>query len=187
VHVIGTLRHELAHLALGTVEDTGGPIPRWFDEGVASWFAGSFAELGPLDLAPAATRRALSLERLAFGFPEDLDGRRVAYTKSLMAIELLERRGPGAVAAIGNALAGEMAFPEALHLVTGFDEAGLEAALQQETAPHGLLVAVLRRSLSPFLIMSGLVVVGFVLRRIRARRRLKQWEREEAGEEEGRR
>jgi len=181
-----TLRHELGHLAVGTVEDSGGPIPRWFDEGVASWFAGSFAELGPLDLAPAATRRALSLPRLAFGFPEDLDGRRIAYAKSLMAVELIERRaGPGAIASLGESLAAGMAFPAALLRVSGLDEAGIEDLLQRETAPHGLFVAVLRRSLSPFLVMTGLAVVGFVVRRIRARRRLKQWEREEERESEG--
>jgi hypothetical protein len=177
-----TLRHELAHLAVGTVEEAAGPIPRWFDEGAATWFAGSFAELGPLDVTPAITRRSLNLSQLAFGFPEDQEGRRIAYVKSLLAIQLLERRAPAGMAAMGKALATGIAFPEALHQVAGLDEATMDALLAQETAPHGLLVAVLRRSLSPVLIMTGLALLGFAIRRVRARRRLREWAREEGRE-----
>jgi hypothetical protein len=184
-NAIGTLRHELAHLAMGTVAEQAGPIPRWFDEGVASWFAGGYTEFGPLDLAPAVTRRELTLAGLTYSFPDDPDGVRVAYAKSQLAIEWLEReQGEGTVAAIGSALAAGMPLVEALPAVTGMDVGELEGELRQATAPHGLFIAVLRRSLSPFLIMALLTVLGFAIRRVRLRRRMRQWEAEEGSGED---
>ncbi len=183
----GTLRHELAHLALGIAAERAGPLPRWFDEGAASWFAGGFAELGPLDLAAAAGRPGLGLGGLADGFPEDPDGARIAYARSQLALELLEREhGAGTVAGLGRALAAGVPFAAAPGAVAGESEAGLDRALARSLAPHGLLLAVLRRSLSPVMVMAGLVVVGFAIRRLRYRRRLRQWQREEERSGEGR-
>jgi hypothetical protein len=185
-NAIGTLRHELAHLAMGTAAERGGPIPRWFDEGVASWFAGGYADFGPLDLAPALTRRELTLPRLTFAFPDDLDGMRIAYAKSQLAIELLEEmQGSGTVAAIGSSLATGVPFEEALVGATGIGSEELERELRRREAPHGVFFAVLRRALSPFLIMAFLTVVGFTLRRLRLRRRMRRWELEEGEPGEG--
>ncbi len=178
----GVLRHELAHLAMGVAAEAGGPIPRWYDEGTASWFAGGLTEIGALDFVVSEAAPDLALARLADHFPEDPAAMRIAYVKSQLAIELLERRpGPGTVAALGGALARGVPFATALRATTGLDTDGLDRALRKEQAPHGFLLSVLRRSVSPFFLMALLVVLGYVLRRRRLRARLAAWERAESG------
>ena len=53
----GTLRHELAHLALH--EAVSVRVPLWFDEGYASWAAGEWDRLGALELNLAVVRGAV--------------------------------------------------------------------------------------------------------------------------------
>jgi hypothetical protein len=159
----GTLRHELAHLALhATAAEGAAPIPRWFDEGIASWFAGGFAEFGPLDLAAAMTGRELTLAGLSDAFPEDPDGLRIAYAKSQLAVELLEREvGQGTIAGLGAALARGIPFPEALSAVAGMsEELGEAPAARRQPLPGG--AALRRRRFSS----RRLTIVGFTFRRI---------------------
>jgi hypothetical protein len=171
------LRHELAHLALGAAEPVAAPLPRWFEEGVASWFAGGMTELGALDFAATAVAPDLTLERLAFGFPEDIAAMRLAYVKSQLAVEYLEtRHGAGTIASIGAALGRGVPFDMALDAVTGLSTARLEGELAQAQAPHGIFIAVLRRSLSPFLIAAAITFIAFILRRRRLKRRLRAWD-----------
>jgi hypothetical protein len=178
---IGVLRHELAHLALGAAAESSGPLPRWYDEGVASWFAGGLTEVGALDFVASQAAPDLALASLDFHFPEDPAAIRVAYIKSQLAIEHLEERsGPGTVAALDGALARGVPFATALHATTGLDVKALDASLRRAQAPHGFLAGVIRRSVSPFFVMALLVMIGFFLRRRRLRARLAAWERAES-------
>ncbi len=170
----GVLRHELAHLALGRAG--AGPLPRWFDEGVASWFAGGVTEVGPLDLVQFSASADLTLARLTHSFPEDPVALRSAYMKSNLVIEHLEKRhGPGTVAAICAAFARGIPFGVTLRAVTGLDVDELDAEFEHAQAPHGLFLGVLKRSISPFLLMALLAILAFLLRRRRLKRRLEAW------------
>lgn len=63
----GTLRHELAHLALN--EYLGGGIPRWFDEGYAAYAAGEWGREEVLTTSIALIWRGIpSLSGLDSGF-----------------------------------------------------------------------------------------------------------------------
>ena len=181
----GVLRHELAHLALGAIEIRHGPFPRWFDEGAASWFAGGAAELGPIDLAAAAGAAELTLARLGTGFPEDPRDVSRAYAKSQLAVALIAERIGGDdphLRPLVRALAAGMPFPEALRVHAGLDEAGLEAALRQETLGQELVAALTRHAQWVFGVgMALLAGLGFLMRRWRWRRRMAGWEREERG------
>jgi hypothetical protein len=183
------LRHELAHLALAQVEEKAGPLPRWFDEGAASWFAGGTAEQGPIDLALAAGASELSLSELTASFPEDPAQASRAYAKSQLAVSLLaarlrERGGTADLAALGAALATGASFEAALEATTGFDLAGLEAALRQRLLWREFLAAGLRQAQWGLgLAMALLAGLGYARYRVRLKRRLARWAQEESAGE----
>jgi hypothetical protein len=185
------LRHELAHLALAEVEERAGPLPRWFDEGAASWFAGGTAELGPIDLAQAAGASGLGLAELTTSFPEDPAQTSRAYAKSQLAVSLLaarirEKTGSEDLVPLGTALAAGQPFPEALATATGYSLTGLEIALRQRLLWREFLAAGLRQAEWGLgLAMALLAGVGFVRYRRRWKRRLERWGEEEAGGGEG--
>jgi hypothetical protein len=176
----GVLRHELAHLALGAIELRHGPFPRWFDEGVASWFAGGAAELGPIDLAAQAGAAELELERLRTSFPEDPVGVSRAYAKSQLAVALIARRIGGDaphLRPLVAALAQGVPFPEALRIHAGLDETALDRALRDETLGDALAAALTRHAQWVIgVAMAMLAGLGFLARRRRWRRRLAGWE-----------
>jgi hypothetical protein len=171
--LVGTLRHELAHVTLGEAVRRGGVrLPTWFDEGVASWFGARHTDIGALDAASLTRAAELRLERLADGFPEGRERRVLAYTKSLMAIERLEAGEPGAVARIVRRLAAGEDFDSALVAATGLDVDALEEATRSATRRRWLPVALVRALASPYLLLALVVLVGYIARRRRLRRRL---------------
>jgi hypothetical protein len=89
----GTLRHELAHLALHQV--VKGRVPLWFDEGYASWAAGEWDRLGVLDLNLAVVRGAVpdlrALDGALRGSASTADA---AYALAVSAVTELARRNP---------------------------------------------------------------------------------------------
>ncbi len=89
----GTLRHELAHLALH--QAVKGRVPLWFDEGYASWAAGEWDRLGVLDLNLAVVRGAVpdlrSLDGALRGSATTADA---AYALAVSAVTELARRNP---------------------------------------------------------------------------------------------
>lgn len=89
----GTLRHELAHLALH--QAVRGRVPLWFDEGYAAWAAGEWGRLGVLDLNLAVVRGAVpdlrALDGALRGSASTADA---AYALAVSAVTELARRNP---------------------------------------------------------------------------------------------
>jgi hypothetical protein len=89
----GTLRHELAHLALH--QAIGVRVPLWFDEGYASWAAGEWNRLAALELNLAVVRGAVpglrSLDGALRGSATSADA---AYALAASAVTELARRNP---------------------------------------------------------------------------------------------
>jgi hypothetical protein len=83
-----TLRHELAHLALnGYVQ---GGVPRWFDEGYATWVSGGWDERSGWQIRLALlTGQAPVLDSLALGWPRGEPRARLAYLLSASAVRHL--------------------------------------------------------------------------------------------------
>jgi hypothetical protein len=92
-NLYGTLRHELAHLALH--QAVKGRVPLWFDEGYASWAAGEWDRLGVLDLNLAVVRGAVpdlrALDGALRGSASTADA---AYALAVSAVTELARRNP---------------------------------------------------------------------------------------------
>ena len=117
-----TLRHELAHLALRRAVRVH--LPRWFDEGYASFAAGEWDRLDAIQL---------NLTVMRGGAPElaDLDaalrGRapdaEASYALAMSAVLELARRNPtGTLGPLFALLESGVEFPQALSRTTGLTE-----------------------------------------------------------------
>jgi hypothetical protein len=89
----GTLRHELAHLALHRAVSVR--VPLWFDEGYASWAAGEWDRSGLLDLNLAVVRGAIpDLESLDGALRGSASTADAAYALAMSAVTELAARNP---------------------------------------------------------------------------------------------
>src|SRR5690606_34429865 len=93
-----TLRHELAHIALNA--HIGRPVPRWFDEGYATWVSGGWDERSGWQIRLALLRgQTPPLDSLRLNWPRDEAGARLAYLLSASAVRhLATSRGDRAFA-----------------------------------------------------------------------------------------
>lgn len=87
-----TLRHELAHIALHR-QLAPARIPRWFNEGYATWVSGALDMEGGWQLRIAfATNRAPPLDSLELSWPRATGDARIAYLLSASVVEYLVRQ-----------------------------------------------------------------------------------------------
>ena len=85
------LRHELAHIALHRYLEPA-RIPRWFNEGYATWAAGELdVEAGWRLRIAFATRKAPPLDSLELEWPTATPDARLAYLISASVVEYLVR------------------------------------------------------------------------------------------------
>jgi hypothetical protein len=85
------LRHELAHIALHRYLSPA-RIPRWFNEGYATWAAGELDLAGEWRLRLAfATRSAPPLDSIELSFPRATQDAEVAYLLSASVVSYLVR------------------------------------------------------------------------------------------------
>lgn len=89
----GTLRHELAHLALHQAISVR--VPLWFDEGYASWAAGEWERLSGIELNLAVVRGAVpDLSGLDGSLRGSASTADAAYALAVSAVTELARRNP---------------------------------------------------------------------------------------------
>jgi len=174
--VVGTLRHELAHLTVHAAADRGGTyLPRWFDEGVASWFGNRYTELGPMQVEQLVNASWLALDALDVTFPEDVYRRRLAYEKSVRAIEEIERARAGAVAGIVGGLETGVPVLAALEADLGWTVDMLDERTRRTTRRSFFRHGLWSVATNVYALLALVVIIGFVLRRRRYRRRLSEW------------
>jgi peptidase MA superfamily protein len=122
----GTLRHELAHLALH--QAVGVRVPLWFDEGYASWAAGEWERLSGLELNLAVVRGAVpdlrGLDGALRGSASTADA---AYALAVSAVTELARRNPsGSLAPLLQRLRAGSDFEASVQATTGLTLAQFE-------------------------------------------------------------
>lgn len=127
----GTLRHELAHLALH--QRVPVRVPLWFDEGYAGWAAGEWERLGVLELNLAVARGALpgfrSLDGALRASETTADA---AYALAYSAVSGLALRNPsGTFTPLLDRLAGGEDFDSAVLATTGLTVDRYEEAWQR--------------------------------------------------------
>jgi hypothetical protein len=161
----GTLRHELAHLALH--ERIQERLPLWFDEGYAAWAAGEWERLGVLELNLAVALGALPNFRALDGALRASEtSADAAYALAYSAVTELARRNPsGSLTPLFGRLARGEDFDTAVLATTGFTVDRFEEAWQQSVRR--------RYGLSTWLLAGGgwLLVAIAVLGLVHFRRR----------------
>jgi hypothetical protein len=139
-----TLRHELAHLALHAAVRV--QVPRWFDEGYASYAAGEWGRVDRLALDLAVARGAVpDLDGLDGALLARAEGTAdVAYGFAVSAVLELARRNPTHTLTPLLSLLGDgTGFETAVLRTTGLPLARFEEAWQQSVRRrHGLVAWV---------------------------------------------
>lgn len=164
------LRHELAHLALH--EAVRVRVPRWFDEGWATWAAGEWDRLDALGLHWRAARGALpglrEVDAALQGGTADADA---AYAFAVTAVTELARRNPsGGLGPLFARLEAGLPFDSAVTLTTGLPPARFEAEWRRTLRRrYGLVTWLMAGGL--WVILAGLPFVLLWWRRRRDRLR----------------
>jgi hypothetical protein len=181
-----TLRHELAHLVL---HRPGLPaIPRWVDEGLASWVSGS--RLSPEDesrLALLARVRGLytwsGLER---EFPPTEDSSSIAYAQSFLFFRFLaERWGEEAIPRLLDGLQAGASVPTALQATTRLGPQDMEEQFRGWVAARASFLAAFFHGGPGLWSLGGLLALAAILRyRRKLRRYILREERLSSGEGE---
>jgi hypothetical protein len=174
-----TLRHELAHLVLHAYLPR--PIPRWFDEGYATWVSGGWDQSSAWQIRAAfLLGRAPPLDSLALEWPRGAEQARLAYLLSASAVHyLIEIGGEDGFTALLDHWREEGSLDVALRRVYGMTPGQFEQAWgTMVRRRYGWLLAV--SQVTVFWVFAALLLlVLFGIRRRRNRERLAALERED--------
>jgi len=178
-----TLRHELAHVALGQL---GRRWPRWFQEGLAQNLTGeNFSMTHYAALFRAVTQeKVFRFEHLADGWPDLPSDVEIAYAQSAAFVAWLSaRHGPEGMGRLVDEVSTdqpfEQAFGKAFHTSLWVEELAWRDGL---AARYGWLPLTTSSSLL-WLGATGLVVAAYVRRRQQKAAKLAEMEEQEAAEE----
>lgn len=178
-----TLRHELAHVALGQI---GKRWPRWFQEGLAQHLTGEriavthYAAI----FRAVASNRVFEFEDLAHGWPDMRADVEIAYAQSADFVAYLaSHHGPEAMKQLLDGVsAGELfetAFGKAFRSSLSVEEKAWSDGLATR---FGWLPLTTSMQLA-WLLAPALCVVAYVRRRRQQAARLEAMSQEEAAEE----
>jgi hypothetical protein len=172
--------HELAHVAL---EDAvaGRHVPRWFNEGLAIHESDEHPLLRTKALWDATlSRTILPLAELDRSFPERSDQVNVAYAESADVVRFLLRGGDRVRFAglIERVRRGE-SFDRGITDAYGTDVRRLEYQWREECAKRYTFAPMLASGSFIWVLVFGVLVVGYRRRRRQAQETLARWEREE--------
>ena len=172
--------HEFAHLSLS--HNIGRPPPRWLDEGFAMYVAdeGQFVSVPDLVLA---TLFGNMIDLAAINEINGFDQKRaqLGYSESYLAFQhLFEYYGPEAVRELCLSLRGGATIDEALMAATGADLNGFQDEVFEVIKMRYGIVAVLIDSTLFWGLLALLIPLGYILNRLRRKKRYQKWERDEA-------
>jgi len=167
------MRHELAHIALhrylGPVQ-----VPRWFSEGYATWAAGQLdADAAWLLRIAFLTQRAPPLDSIALEWPRAETRARLAYLLSASAVEYLhDNGGERALRLFLERWRASGDFEHALRDTYGLTLGQLERYWGRSVRRQYGWLLFLGQSVVVWMIIAGVVIVLFAIRRRRNRARM---------------
>jgi hypothetical protein len=128
----GTLRHELAHLALRRAIRS--PVPRWFDEGYAAYAAGEWGRMDAIAINLAVLRGAVpDLDDLNGALRGSESDASLAYGLAMTAVMDLARRHPDhSLTPLLALLTEGVPFDSALRRSTGLTHGQFTVAWQKD-------------------------------------------------------
>ena len=167
------LRHELAHVALHRYLAPG-RVPRWFNEGYATWSAGQLDVEGGWILRVAfALDRAPPLDSLELSWPRATADARVAYLLSASVVEYLVREsGEAALTSFLQRWRTSQDMEQALAQTYGISIDQLERHWRRDVKRRYGWLAVLTQSAVVGAGAAVVLMILFAIRRRRDRRKL---------------
>ncbi len=186
--VIHTVRHELAHLALGAA--LGGRAPRWLNEGFA------FLHSEDWDMARVQTLTGMAwssdaypLAELARHFPAGKHGANRAYAQAYDFVAFLSRRGRYADAADDGdrwafrdflrEIAGGLSADEAARKVYRASLSELEAEWFRDLRERYFAIPVGLFGMSLWVLAALLLITAYIRKTLQNRRVLARWNLDE--------
>jgi hypothetical protein len=178
------LRHELAHIALQRYLGDAA-VPRWFNEGYATWSAGQFdADAGWLLRVAFVTGRAPPLDSLTLHWPLLHADARIAYLLSASAMRYLYSLGsPETFERFLSSWSRSGSFEQALRTVYILSSPQFERLWRQHVRRTYGWLQLFAQTLFVWLVISLLVLALFVIRRRRDRRNLERLRQTELPDE----
>ena len=182
LEALGVLRHEIAHLVLGT--QLRSPRPLWFEEGVAN-----YVENIALNALREGSHYALvqpsidSLDDLSLALRDDRAG--AAYPESRRVVQLIAGKWgePALRALIANLREPNIEFAAAFRDATGADLAAWETSWQEQRQAESDVRFVAWLGANwwwlLFAFAAVLMVAGLWIRKRRGRRQVAAWEEQE--------
>lgn len=166
-------RHELAHIALHRYLE-GARIPRWFNEGYATWAAGELdVESAWLLRVAFATQRAPPLDSLELSWPTGATDARVAYLLAASVVQyLVNESGAHGLEVFLQRWRASRSLDAALGATYGISLDQLEEHWRRDVRRRYGWFAVFTQSAVFFAFAALGVLVLFVIRRRRDRARL---------------
>ena len=186
----GTLRHELAHLALGPLQARRGAwFPRWLEEGLAELASGRRPDLAERStLGNWARAGALPrLEELAGSFPPHAPAGARAYQVALSFLAWVDaRQGGGGARRLLRALDQGASLEAAMQAATGLDLFDAEQAWREALAADEPWLPGFLLRLDVWSLMALLALLAVGRHWLRTRRLRAQLAAEDAAEDAAR-
>lgn len=174
------LQHELAHIALHKRVD-GNRIPRFIDEGFASWFAGEWTLTNITTVAAAQlTKSLLPLRQI-----DDVNGFRqakanLAYSQSYLVVFLIyQKYGELAFTDLLDAFAAGRTTDDAFRLGLGVPFWSFENEYRSFLSEKYTLLSILSDTMGLWVILAIMVIVGYLLVKRRKKAAVDRWREEE--------
>ena len=175
------LRHEYAHLALATALK-GHEAPPWLAEGFAMLQSRGWNLSWTYALSRGVlTKGLIPLEQLSVGLPEDQYQAELAYAQSFSLVSYIKTGlGPEALPRFIRGLSYGLDTETALRQATGFGLKDLERRWKEDLKKRYGWIPIVTSFFSLWFLASLLFLLSYWLKRRRAKRKLAEWEREEA-------
>jgi len=175
-----TLRHEFAHLALHRAVQ-GRRIPHWLNEGFIMLKCRQWTlEWTYVLIRGVLTDSLFSLHELDDGFPSDRFGAQLAYAQSFSAVSFIkEELGSESLTRFIHGLANGLDTDTALRVAAGLRLSEMERAWIRKLKQRYSWTPIVTSVFSVWFLASLLFLIGYWRKRRRAKRLLRQWEREE--------
>ncbi|MGB5107018.1 MAG: peptidase MA family metallohydrolase [Candidatus Zixiibacteriota bacterium] len=174
------LQHELAHIALSR-RAKGGHLPRFIDEGFASWFAGEWTFSQVTTIAAAQITKSLLPLRDIDDVNRFHQGQaNLAYAQSYVVVNYLFKRfGELAFTDLVDSLAAGRNLSEAFHQTLDISFWRFEADYRKFLSDNYTLFAILSDMTGLWIILALIVVFGWLLIRKRKKDAYDRWKDEE--------
>ncbi|MBU1628295.1 hypothetical protein KKB18_13080 [bacterium] len=183
--LLTTFRHELAHVFLHSAANRFyDKIPRWFDEGFATFQANEwyFSKLSTLSVA-GLLNTYIPFDYLTYDFPLDEDKALLAYAQSYSFVSYLyEKYHSDSIKGIIKELSKGKNFPEAVKFILDKDLKYLEGQWRKRARAYYTWIPLITSTTTLWFIIAFIVTFGFVKRRKRYKEALDRMEEEELQE-----